>query len=114
MLPGMQAQPGPHLLLLQADHGAIAAAAPLPLECRDLFRFDLQDLLLLLVPPLQFLGRHQASSSELPVVHRAPLEMASPPCISGTSSSTHWPGSCETPVSRHSLPLGPPALPFSR
>lgn len=85
----MQAQPRPHLLLLQADHGAIAAAAPLPLERRDLFRFDLQDLLLLLMPPLQLLGRHQVSSSELPVVHRAPLEMASLPCISGDQQQQH-------------------------
>lgn len=53
----------PHLLLLQADHGAVAAAAPLPLEGRDLFRLDLQDLLLLLVPSLQLLGTHQARGS---------------------------------------------------
>ena len=57
-------RPGPaHLLLLQADHRAVAAAAPLPLERRDLFRLDLQDLLLLLVPPLQLLGTRPASSS---------------------------------------------------
>lgn len=47
---------GPHLLLLQAEHRAAAAAAPLPLERRHLRRLDLQDLLLLFVLQLQLLG----------------------------------------------------------
>lgn len=91
--PGDSGPRRPHLLLLQADHGAVAAAAPLSLERRDLFRLDLQDLLLLLVPPLQLLRTRQASSSaagpwgagslqELPVLPKAPLELGSPPRIS--------------------------------
>lgn len=51
---GCSAQP--HLLLLQTDHGAIAATAPLPLEGCNLFRLDFQDLLLLFMLQLQFLG----------------------------------------------------------
>ena len=54
--PGGAVEPRPHLLLLQADHRAVAAAAPLPLKCRNLLCLDLQDLLLLLVLQLQLLG----------------------------------------------------------
>lgn len=54
----------PHLLLLQADHGAIAAAAPLPLEGCDLFRLDFQDLLLLQLLQLQFLGEEVGGGGE--------------------------------------------------
>lgn len=60
---GVQAQPRPHLLLLQADNRAVAAAAPLPLKCRNLFCLDLQDLLLLLVLQLQLLGMCRVRSS---------------------------------------------------
>lgn len=53
-----------HLLLLQADHGAIAATAPLPLEGCNLFRLDFQDLLLLFMLQLQFLGGGRKPSEE--------------------------------------------------
>lgn len=44
-----------YLLLLQADHGAIAAAPPLPLESRNFLCLDAQDLLVLLVLQFQLL-----------------------------------------------------------
>lgn len=44
-----------YLLLLQADHGAIAAAPPLPLESCYFLCFDAQDFLVLLVLQFQFL-----------------------------------------------------------
>lgn len=44
-----------YLLLLQADHRAIAATPPLPLESRNFLCFDAQDFLVLLVLQFQFL-----------------------------------------------------------
>lgn len=44
-----------YLLLLQADHGAVAAAPPLPLESCYFLCFDAQDFLVLLVLQFQFL-----------------------------------------------------------
>lgn len=49
-----------YLLLLQADHGAVAATPPLPLESCDFLCFDAQDFLVLLVLQFQFLhGKEQ-------------------------------------------------------
>lgn len=54
----------PYLLLLQADHRAVAAAPPLPLESCDFLRFDAQDFLVLLVLQFQFLhGKEQPLAS---------------------------------------------------
>lgn len=60
----------PHLLLLQADDGAVAAAAPLPLERCDLLRFDAQDFLLLLLLQLQLLWA-KSSCEQLEAVRPA-------------------------------------------
>lgn len=49
----------PYLLLLQADHGAIAAAPPLPLESCNFLCLDAQDLLVLLVFQFQLLCGEQ-------------------------------------------------------
>lgn len=49
-----------YLLLLQADHGAVAAAPPLPLESCYFLCFDAEDFLVLLVLQFQFLcGKEQ-------------------------------------------------------
>lgn len=44
-----------YLLLLQADHRAVAAAPPLPLESCYFLCFDAQDFLVLFVLQFQFL-----------------------------------------------------------